>query len=157
MDTLNTMAEVAIAFAGFSAVVVIFRRRGDGAWAPADASRFNGMMVHSMHAAGFAFVPQILQHFLPGEAMIWAVSSLLLGVATLLHAFVATRLELGVSRRHAAVVFSMGIIVFALQMANLFSWLGPPGPGLFLVGVFWHTLQAGRLFFRLVSVQPKSV
>jgi len=155
VEVLNTLAEVAVAFAGFSSVVIIFRRRSDGAWNDTDANRFMGMIVHALHAAGFAFVPQILQYFLPGEAMVWAVSSLLLGITTLLHVFVAGRLETATYRASAGVVLLAGLAVFMLQMANLFSWLGPPGPGLFLIGVFWHTAQAGLLFFLLVAVRPQ--
>ncbi len=151
MDTLNTLAEVAIAFAGFSSVVVIFRRRDDGSWTQADSQRFLGMITHALHGAGLAFVPQILQHFLSSTALVWALSSLLLGISTLLHAFVATRLELSTSRPHAAMALIQGLVIFALQMANLFSWLGPPGPGLFIVGIFWHTVQAGYLFTMLVA------
>lgn len=155
MDSLNTLAEVAIAFAGFSSVVVIFRRPSDGGWSAPEANRFTGMIVHALHAAGFAFVPQILLYFLPSDAMVWAVSSLMLGISTLLHVFVAGRLELATSRAGAIVVLISGLLIFALQLANLFSWLGPPGPGLFLVGIFWHTAQAGFLFFVLVSVPPE--
>jgi hypothetical protein len=154
VETLNTLAEVAIALAGFSSVVVLFRRRSDGRWDGAEANRFRGMIVHALHAAGFAFVPQILHYFLPGDAMVWAVSSLMLGVSTLLHVSIAGRLELATSRSGAFIVLISGLTIFLLQLANLFSWLGPPGPGLFLVGIFWHTAQAGFLFFVLVGVRP---
>jgi Na+-transporting NADH:ubiquinone oxidoreductase subunit NqrB len=155
MDTLNTLAQAAIALAGFASVVIVVRRRDHGHWHQADAARFTSMIVHALHGAGFAFVPQMLRYFLPTEDLLWAVSSLALGISTLLQAFIATRLELVVSRRHAAMAFFQGMAIFVLQLANLFSWLGPPGPGLFVVGVFWHTLQAGFLFFMLVKVQPE--
>jgi hypothetical protein len=154
MDTLNALAQVAIALAGFSAVVVIFTG-GDGSdaadrWHRELGQRFTGMILHAFQAAFFAFVPQMLSHLMPNPEVVWASASLALGAATLIHAFVAYRLERRVSPAAAFTLMGFGLVVFLLQMANLFSVFAPPGPGLYLVGVFFHVVQSGFLFFILV-------
>ena len=52
-ETLFSIAQVAIGLAGFSAIVVGFKRLESGDWHRADADRFNGMLIHAMCAALF--------------------------------------------------------------------------------------------------------
>ena len=55
-DVLFTVAEIAVALAGFSAVVVLFKRRDSGRWRAADADRFHGMVVHGVLHEGLDVV-----------------------------------------------------------------------------------------------------
>ena len=45
-ELLFTVAEISVALAGFSAVVVLFKRRDSGKWRAADANRFKKSHIH---------------------------------------------------------------------------------------------------------------
>ena len=58
-ELLFTLAEISVALAGFSAIVVLFKRRDSGRWHAADGNRFNGMVFHAIFAAFFCIFPSI--------------------------------------------------------------------------------------------------
>ena len=49
-DVLFSLAQIAVAFAGFSAIVVLFGRGASGRWRQSHADRFHGMVLHAMVA-----------------------------------------------------------------------------------------------------------
>ena len=73
IDALLTIAEMAIALAGFSAVVAAFARQG--ALSPEDRSRFVWLFSTAFVAALLAFVPVLLieANFEPPE--LWRCAS----------------------------------------------------------------------------------
>ena len=90
-ELLFTVAEISVALAGFSAVVVLFKRRDSGKWRAADANRFNGMVFHAMFAAFFCILPSIVGIFTQKPYLIWSISSATLGIQILIHASVIMR------------------------------------------------------------------
>lgn len=154
-DLLFTLAEIAVAMAGFSAVVVVFRRRDQVGWAPADADRFNGMVLHSMASAFFCVLPSLLRVFTEDPALVWSFGSAAIGVQILAHCIVVYRLPstggsaLGSLIAGLAVGFLCGLNVLGIGFDREFR------P--YLVGVLWHVLQAGVLFVMLVWVRADDV
>jgi len=61
MNTLLTLAEVAITMAGFSAVVVSFKKRDTNTWLKLDADRFHGMILHAILAL-LSLLPAVSGH-----------------------------------------------------------------------------------------------
>ena len=59
-DLLQTFAEVAVAFAGFSAVVSMFDRRADDGDPRVRHYRIRVMVEYSLCVSIFAFVPYLL-------------------------------------------------------------------------------------------------
>ena len=59
-DTLLALAEVAVALAGFSAIVVVLKRGVTGQWTSHDADRFHGMIIHAIAAVVFCLLPMIV-------------------------------------------------------------------------------------------------
>lgn len=49
-DLLFGLAELSVGLAGFSAIVVLFRRRETGKWRVGDAERFRGIVLHAISA-----------------------------------------------------------------------------------------------------------
>lgn len=150
-DTLYALAEVSIAIAGFSAIVVLFKRGESGSWVAGDADRFNGMLLHSMAAATFCVLPSIIVVFVANEAIVWSIASTVLGAQIVGHSVVIFRLRSTDSLGRA----SLGIaaIVVGLQVLNVFSVHFSREFGPYLVGVLWHLLHAGGLFVSLVWVR----
>ncbi len=150
-QTLYAIAEIAVAIAGFSAIVVLFKRDASGNWQPSDADRFNGMLIHSMSAAFFCVLPPIVAIFSLTGSTIWSVSSALLGVQLVGHAILIFSLPSSGRWTRTALVIPLGVAL--LQFLNVteihFSREFRP----YLAGVLWHTFQAGLLFVALVWVR----
>jgi len=92
LDTLFTLGEVAIGMAGFSAIVVLFKRGDSGRWRADDADRFNGMLIHAMAAAFFCVLPAFLAVLIDAPSRLWVVGSALLGTQIALHTGIVLRL-----------------------------------------------------------------
>lgn len=84
-DVLLTIAEVAIAFAGFGSIVVVFGQRTSGRWSRADLFRLAAMIQASLITLLFAFLPICLSFLGVREPAAWVAASILLaGVVSLL-------------------------------------------------------------------------
>ena len=145
---LYSLAEIAVTIAGFSAIVVLFKRSDSGTWRPADADRFNGMLIHAMAAVFFCVLPSLIAVFETNEGTIWSIASAVLGVQIVGHAIVIFRLEAIGLRGRLFLVMALGAAV--LQILNVFAIHFSREFGPYLVGVLWHVLHAGGLFVSLV-------
>lgn len=158
-QVLFTVAEISIGLAGFSAIVVLFKRRDSGKWLPADADRFNGMVIHSLAAALFCFLPALLGLFVSGDSDasgVWRVGSAVLGLEVLVHAGLIVSLP-STPRGSAGAVLVGGGGVVLLQFANV-AQIGFAGEFLpYLVGVLWHVVHAAILFLMLIWVRDADI
>lgn len=155
-DTLLTLAEIAVGLAGFSSVVVIFKRREGGSWRLEDADRFNGMILHAVAAVLLCLVPMVLEVFTGAGHAQWVAASGLLGLQVAGHSAAIVALSsTGPIARWA--VLGTGLAVAALQGANALGLGAPPRAGPYVVGVVWHLVLAGGLFVALVWVPSDSV
>jgi hypothetical protein len=154
--TLFTLAEIAIGMAGFSAIVVMFRRRESGTWDAADADRFNGMVLHAVAAAFFCVLPTILHTLTRDAATTWMLGSALLGLGVTVHAGIILWLPTTAGAQ-IAIVGGGALFVVGLQLANAagFGYSREFEP--YLVGVLWNIINAGHLFLRLVWVRSSDV
>jgi hypothetical protein len=152
---------VAATFAGFSGVVAVFGRRAHGEWYLEDRFRLTNMLVTSLGACLFGFVPTVgvLLHL--HERDLWAVSSLLMGgycvtffVNTLPILRHLTREHPGVlSLRASAVVFLSSGLAALLQLLNAVSILFHREPGPYVLGLLLLLIIAG-LQFALLILRP---
>ena len=156
LDTLFGLAEIAVGMAGFSAIVVLFKRRDSGKWLPRDADRFNGMLIHAMAAALFCLLPAFVKALVEDPSTIWTIASALIGVQISLQAAVVMRLRStgGVAR---TVVVAGALVAVAFQVLNVADWGITRGFAPYLIGVLWHLLQAGTLFVMLIWVRAEDV
>ena len=149
-DTLFTLAEVAIALAGFSAIVVVLKRGAEGKWTLADADRFHGMVIHAICAVVFCLLPSVLNTVVQDVVTTLHIGAALLGVQIELHAaavmFFASTDTLG---RLALIV---GLFIGLFQWTVFTDWAAHREFDIYLVGVIWHILQAGLLFVMLVWI-----
>ena len=153
METLRTLAEIAVGFAGFASIVVAFRQRGE-AWAPADGVLYRVMLTNSLASCAFALLPVILVEFGLSEDALWAASS------SLVVAFVAYRLFVTFGGRNRATnrlvwrrdwtLLVLVTLQFSLQAVNIFGFPIERGPGPYVAGVALYLASAGQAFFRLL-------
>ncbi len=77
-QTLIGVAELAVALAGFTGVVVALASRNEGGWHPGDQLRLIFLLEAGLTAAGFALLTLVLLHISPTSTSVaWTVGSLL--------------------------------------------------------------------------------
>jgi hypothetical protein len=151
VDTLYTFAEVAVAFAGFASIVVVFRRRDQGEWSADDATAYRAMLFNSLFACAFSLLPAVLTPFEMPSSVLWAsCSGLFLVYATwrILDGTVLNR------RSPPRILLVSAVAAILAQAANVVGIPFGRGQPLYLVGVGLLIFIAGYNFFRLVGVPP---
>jgi hypothetical protein len=78
---LFTVAELAVAFAGFAGLVTVLTRRLTGAEREFDIVRLRDLLLLSLLAAAFALFPELPVLFGAGEDATWRLSSFFLAAA----------------------------------------------------------------------------
>jgi hypothetical protein len=150
-ETLLTMAEVAVAFAGFASLIAILGMRQ--AAAAFDLLRYWVMLEFSLAALGFALLPQVLGAIGVGEAVVWRSVSALLALFTIVHNLVlavlyvrgieAVRAAAGQANLLAANAVYAAIILS--QLGNAFGWLDHLA-GWYVFGLFLVLVVASAHF-----------
>ncbi len=150
---LTALAEVAIAIAGFSGIVVALQIR-TVAWSETDKLRFSMLLQVSFECVFFSFVPIVLYLMHPSEPFVWRWSSglWLVYIACIVAYRVPqlSRVSAPASDTSKAVVgftFSSFCISVLLQVANV-VWLRVSWPH--VVTVILGMLVAFVLFLRLL-------
>ena len=158
-DALSTLAEVAIAIAGFSGIVSVFGRRSSGHWSPAERTRLVGLLIMSFTAVFFSVVPFVLLSIPVSETACWRFLSLLLSASLAVSAVALLRivlplLRVPVSERGTSLVISAifiaGGLLAAVGLAVNGVAFGLVWP--YLAAIIWMLVQAAVIFIRLVVV-----
>ena len=79
-ETLQTIAEIAIALVGFSGIVAVLGRRSSGRWSLSERIRFRSLLEQSLLVVFLSFLPSLLLRSTSPEAA-WRLSNGLCGVA----------------------------------------------------------------------------
>ncbi len=149
-DTLLTLAEVAIALAGFSAIVVVIRRGSDGKWSGRDADQFHGMVIHAICAVVFCMLPMLVNLVVQDAVSALHICCALLGVQIIAHCGAVMRVR--TTGSGAFYWLALGLVVGLIQFTVFTAWGEFREFEIYQVGVIWHILQAGVLFVMLVWI-----
>ena len=155
LEILISLAEVAIALAGFSAIVVVMKRATSGNWSRKDADQFHGMVVHSMFAASFCFLPSIINVLIQDPVMAMHIACGALGLQIIGHCLVV--IFYASAGTWAKAFLFLGLLFGLLQFAAFSDWGVQRELDLYIVGVLWHILQGGFLFTRLVWIPAERI
>lgn len=158
-SALSTLAEVAVAIAGFSGIVSVFGRRSAGQWTTAERNRMLALLVLSLTALLFCLLPFVLLAIPVSESTCWRSLSLVAVVPRV--AFLARLLPVAVEasrlarrEREVSLVVSASflvgdLLVIAALLANGLA-LGVAWP--YLAMILWVLAEASVSFARLVLV-----
>src|SRR5262245_15275108 len=80
VDALLALAQISVAFAGFSSIVVLFNRRDLAEWHALDTTRFRVMLLASLMAGFFAVLPLPLYKLRVPIDLLWSICSAALGI-----------------------------------------------------------------------------
>lgn len=150
-DYLLTTAEVAVALAGFSALIIVLRQ-SDSREIP--AGLIANLIERSLVAAVLSLLPVLLAGLELSEARLWFTSSGLLGIYIVSLAWrgvTIRRREPGASELISgpgfAFFFVLGLFVMVLQFANALGVGVQQSVWWYLVGLTWLIASAGIMFF----------
>ena len=151
---LTALAEVGIAIAGFSGIVVALQHRSGG-WPEIDKFRFNLLLQVSLVGVFSSLIPILLHLVNPGRTFVWAWSSgLWLAYALPMAVYRVPRALRTYtanpepwSKFMGAYIFTSLTLQVLLQTTNL-VWLREPWPH--VLTVLLSLLLASLLFIRLL-------
>jgi len=129
-ETLIGIAEIAVALAGFTGVVVAFGSRNEGSWHPGDRLRLNFLLESSLTAGGFALLTLVmLQVFAEEIAIPCAMASALWALFMPWSLYSShrrvqeNRLKHGdIDRISNGLVFAIFSLLVLAQIANVVLW-----------------------------------
>ena len=154
LDLLQTLAEVAVALAGFSGVVTVFGRRHTGEWDPVDRLHLSFMLETSFAVLFLSILPFALLALDLSPRSTWATMSGVFAaflVAVDAAAFFRWR-RLPSDQRLGGIFLvctSLGDwSVFVLQLFNAFS---AREFSLYFIGLIWLLFACALSFVRLLG------
>lgn len=163
-DLLQTVAEVSIAFAGFTSVVAVLGRRATGEWAEIDRFRLSVMLSTSLAALLFALLPLVLAGLRVPERLSWGLASAILAAYVI---FLGTSARRGIQRlppqdqsqivRPALwATWSLAAAVAACLLLNTTGMFFHREPGPYLLGLYFLLALSAFQFTRLLLVIRRS-
>jgi ABC-type iron transport system FetAB permease component len=164
LDSLATVAEIGIALAGFSGLVVVLRKRS-GSLNDIEKYRMSVLLATAFGAMFLALLPGALQQLGLDDDVVWRASSGILtafSLAFVLGWVLSSRRFFNVAREIFNVpAFSLMTIGHLINLVSQLSvtlgmW-GDSKPGVYLLGLLWLLAHASQQFVRMLFVQPKPV
>ncbi len=154
-EILLTLAEVSVAFAGFSGVVAVFGRRDPGSWAFSDRFRFFSLVHTSLASLLLCILPFGLLAFHVAEESVWRSLSALFVLYNVVVAFLSFRRLLAASPSERAeftpIVLPVTLAMIAAILAfNIHNVAAGATFGPFLVGLIFLLALSSFLFARML-------
>jgi hypothetical protein len=156
-STLELIAQLAAAMAGFSSVVVAYGKRHERGWTASDRIRLSLLVGDSLAVMFFALLPMVLQSFAADAAVAWGLSSASLGLYVLTRSLlilprIRGNVGAGDGLLHPVVITLTTVCLLgtvALRVVNLL-WSRSLLPGPFVAGLWLLLSCASMQFLRLV-------
>ena len=155
LDTLLSLAEVAIALAGFSAIVVVLKRGVEGKWSALHADQFNGMVIHAICAVVFCLLPMLLNIVIQDVSTTFHILCAVLGAQVIGHSLGV--MFFSTTSKSARFSLAFGTLIGIAQFLVFTDWGVQREYEIYLTGIVWHIIQAGMLFVTLVWIPVRSI
>ena len=150
-DTLLTIAEIAVALAGFASIVSVIARRADGRSRIADAARLRMMLEVALRNAGFAVLPLPFLQLAPSDPVVWRISSGFYLVVALVYGVIRLRSQRGLNPRWFTTSVQVLLAMTAVaSLANVLGLGGASAFSLYLASLLIGLSVAGLAFLSVV-------
>jgi hypothetical protein len=161
--SLEAIAQIGVTFAGFSGLIVAFRKDA-GPLTRIHKYRLQVLLSLSLGATFLSLLPELLLSFGVATEAMWRLSSVALSLYSVVFMiwWMTASLKVmstdpGIFNWFAITRMTAGHIVIVLaQFSFLFSIVSIKGPAAYLVGLIWYLLHAAQQFTRMLYVRPKS-
>ena len=162
-QSLQTIAEISIAFAGFSGLIVAFRKSA-GPLSEIEKYRLRILLTLAFGAMFLSFLPEVLENFGQSASDTWLYA----GSAVCLYSigFLAwwtlesrkfVRAFPEIFNWSAFIRMSAGhIAIILLQLSVTFSLVPDKGAAAFVIALVWYLIHAAQQFARMLFVQPNA-
>ncbi len=155
-ELLFTIAEVAVAFAGFASIVGILGRRSASSPDQLAALRMGKMLVHSLTVVAFSLVPHLLHSYgIDGEVVWRASSGFWLIVSGFVGVSIAVRVRALVSAsdyRDRTGIAALGVVLAdtGLSLANVLGLTEQIAAALYLTALTLRLFLSGLAFSSVI-------
>ena len=161
-ESLATIAQIGIALAGFSGLVVVLRKNA-GPLNTIEKYRLSVLLATAFGAMFLALLPDTLHHLGFRGDLLWRASSALLLLFSVIFLFawiLSSRWFFHVAREifnlRAFSLMTVGHLVNSLLQSMLtFGLWGDGKPGVYLLGLAWLLAHASQQFVRMLFIYPK--
>src|SRR5262245_39180355 len=126
-DLLTTLAQLGVALAGFSGIVVVLGARATGQWSSRERQLLNILLGSSGSVILWMILPLLLLAAEVAERRLWLISSagwcIVHTAVLMVRARAATRDRESAAQERGLMIFAFsgGIAALSLQLANLIS------------------------------------
>jgi len=160
-ESLQTIAEVGVALAGFSGLVVAFRKKS-GPLTEVEKYRLQVLLALSFGAMFLSFLPEVLGSLELESNDAWTYS----GFALCLYSIIFLSWWIRATRNFIHTfpeifhwsVFTRMIIghvgVIVLLLSAIFSLLSVKAAAAFVIALIWYLIHSAQQFVRMLFVQP---
>lgn len=151
-DTLLTIAEIAIALAGFASIVSVIAQRAEESSRVADSHRLRLMLEVALRNAGFAVLPLPFLSVASSDPIAWRAASGLYLVVALVHGVVRLKAQRAIGPRwftNSAQLFLAATSVACL--ANIFGLGGDHAFSLYLASLLFGLSVSGLAFLAVAA------
>lgn len=161
--TLQTIAEVSIAFAGFTGLIVAFRKN-KGPLTGVQKYRLQILLSLAFGALFLSLLPEILANFELATETVWLASALSLALYSAIFVswwLVASqrikRVTPELFNRAAYVRMALGhfIVLIAIVVLTLMR-AESQIVGMYVAALVWYLVHAAQQFTRMLFIQPKN-
>lgn len=156
-DILFTLAELAVALAGFSAVIGVLSRRRDSAELEINALRLQVMLETCFMVAAAALIPVLLDKFHISHSILWRIASATFLCIAIPFEFVARNRTKNMPNM-TLTKFNVNTVNWLLSLgadlllvAILINVVGTFSDALYLVALFSQLALAGILFVQFAA------
>jgi hypothetical protein len=161
-ESLQTIAEISVAFAGFSGLIVALRRNA-GPLTKVQKYRLQVLLSLAFGAMFLSFVPELLFYFSASPGKIWVLSSVILSIYSVLFLIWWLTASLRIKTTNPEIFnwFALSrmaaghVVVVLLQLGVVFSLLEQSSAGAYSAALIWYLIHAAQQFTRMLFVQPK--
>jgi hypothetical protein len=162
IDSLQVIAEVGIALAGFSGLIIAFRK-DRGPLDDIQKFRMSLLFLLAFGATFLSFVPDLLSNMaVPAPQIRFGASaSLFLYSSILLWWWFRGSRRLAkvvpeIFNWYAFTTMSVGhVIVLVLQIGVVLGISETRAPGIFALGLVWYLVHAAQQFVRMLYIHPR--
>jgi hypothetical protein len=149
-DILLTIAEIAIALAGFASLISVIGRRSSDTARATGSLRLRLMLEVSFRNAAFALLPLPFVQIAPSDPMLWRIFSGLYLVVTTIHVAIRLRDADTESLLAFPSLILFGITVLA-SVANVLGLGGAYAFSLYLTNILLGLGSAGLMFLSVAA------
>ncbi len=160
-QSLQVIAEVSIAFAGFSGLIVALRKRG-GPLTDIQKFRLRVLLGLAFGALFLALLPELLQLLGMTSSGLWrwacAIALLYSVVFVTFWTLSSWRFRRSVpeifdSRAYARMAIGHAVVA-GLLLGVIASLIEQRAPGVYLAALIWYLIHAAHQFVRMLFIQP---